>query len=243
MSMTSPNRPDPDSRVSAIEALVERLRAADGGPARWEMVSEFVRSREACGALAAGVVAEPQEWESWLAAVCALRGGAQLAALHSRTLQPFVKAAKAAAGRERARQSLADQLEAHAEMGGGPDPDVWSALSMSKSEESPTPLRTGLNLYRILSGDPRWVGRIGYCELRNAHLLDGEPMRDERETEVANWISGVYGLSMGTLAVGEQFRLVATEHALSPSNCSITRTTFCSTALACSVTCTAARWP
>lgn len=87
---------------------------------------------------------------------------------------------------------------------------------LDKRGDTQAPLKTGLNVYKILTLDAHWVGRLRYDAFASRVTLDGRGLVDEDESKLANWIAANYGLALPTPTVAEQARLVASENTFHP---------------------------
>jgi len=89
----------------------------------------------------------------------------------------------------------------------GAEPEVLEHLDIREKDNSVLP--TLLNITRILHHDSRWSGRLRYNEFALAVEVDGSPIADHTETEVALWIAEHYGVHVPTTKVGEAIDTVA----------------------------------
>lgn len=72
------------------------------------------------------------------------------------------------------------------------------------------------NLDIILEHDPRYAGRIRWCEFTHRVLVDGEPLQDAVETEISLDIEAGYGLSYSEERVHKSLAAVAARHPVHP---------------------------
>lgn len=59
------------------------------------------------------------------------------------------------------------------------------------------------NVQIIFQADPAWSSRFAFCDLRQRVLLDGAPVEDSGEAEVARQLFRVYGMTVATTTVHE----------------------------------------
>ena len=95
----------------------------------------------------------------------------------------------------------------------GPDPTVWEGLDFSR-EGRPRPHVT--NLVAILEGDPRWAGRLGWCDFSTRPLLDGDPMLEHELGEVMVWLGQRYQLHTTEGPLARALGTVCHRHANHP---------------------------
>ena len=78
------------------------------------------------------------------------------------------------------------------------------------------PLKSSLNLETIMTHDPALKGKIRYNEFSKMIEFDGEPIRDQVETNLLLWIAKKYDLEMPTKRVSEVLAVVADKHPIHP---------------------------
>ena len=78
------------------------------------------------------------------------------------------------------------------------------------------PVKTSLNLEVVLSNDPTLRDKIRYNEFSKIIEFDGEPIRDQVETDLMLWIAKTYNLEMPTKRVSEVLAVVADKNPIHP---------------------------
>jgi hypothetical protein len=207
--------------VSPLAAVVQQLEALSQDEtttpaARAAPVLAFLQDPAQVQAAALAVAHDPAQHESLLLRLGGTRGGAALAASVRKSLKDPIRQ-HAARLKQEAAQAAAEARakELDGEGAEAPDPNVWRRLDHTDADP-PYPKPSQLNVYKILAHDPRMRGRIAYNAFTCQHLFDGEPMTDEAETALANWVARVYRCNVVTKVVAEQYRLVASEREFHP---------------------------
>ena len=77
----------------------------------------------------------------------------------------------------------------------------WLRVGEDLQPGDPRP--TKLNVEYILTKDPRWVGRIQFCELDKKCHIDKQPINDVEEAKVASWIAKTYGFEFDDRKLGK----------------------------------------
>lgn len=112
--------------------------------------------------------------------------------------------------REAKRQVDALRSRAPAKGRAGPDPQTWDRLR--KSEAGP-PIASLSNVVVVLEGDPVLVKRqIRWNDFAGRVEIDGGPVADNVEAELAVWLDDVYSIRVSTLVVHEAVVVVAHRH-------------------------------
>ena len=105
------------------------------------------------------------------------------------------------------------QAVAEAELGDGPDPEVWAMLDLVRNEEKGTEYAKlhHVNLCTILRHDERWRGRLCFDDFVADGLIDGRAQSDDDLLHVMEWIGVRYGIHPGKDAMANAMRLVSRE--------------------------------
>jgi hypothetical protein len=105
------------------------------------------------------------------------------------------------------------QHTAEAELGEGPDPEVWARLDVVSNEEKGTSHARlhHVNLCTILRWDERWRGRLTYDDFAAEGLIDGRAQTDDDLLYLMEWIGVRYGIHPSRDAVAGAVRLVSRE--------------------------------
>lgn len=109
------------------------------------------------------------------------------------------------AEQDRVRDELKQPLE--------PETPVLETLDVTQKG---VPKGTLRNLVQVLDLDTRWQGRLVHCSFSRRDLLDGAPLTDVSEVEIACWMSAVYHIDSGTDRVHQAASAVCARHEVHP---------------------------
>lgn len=111
------------------------------------------------------------------------------------------------------------------EVGPLPNPTAWALLDKSApvvDKKTGVVLTEGRpkgtlpNVLIVFQHDAAWARRFAFCELRQRVLLDGEPVEDSDEAEIALQLARVYGLTTTTQVIHEAVGWAAARRSTHP---------------------------
>ena len=103
-----------------------------------------------------------------------------------------------------------------------PDPQVMNMLDRKPIKEKGeivdygAPFPTMYNAEMVFRHDPRWVGRIQYCEFDHTSHIDNEPIVDTMEARCGSWLTKVYGFEIADKKLASRLHLIAMDNKYHP---------------------------
>jgi len=199
--------------LSHLREYVENILLTEGFQAKQDLILEMLDARHSMGL---AWMEFDHEMQRELLKIRAIRGMTKSVDNIVRTLKKTAQEIK----RDERQRMLVD-AKRQQPWSEEPNEEVLNILDrkfvkMGGEYFPGEPKPTQLNTEIILRHDPRWKGRIRFCEFDGCTHIDEDPITDNEEMKMMSWIAKAYGFEMDPKKIGRIAAMIGQENPYHP---------------------------